>query len=831
MLPIVSRALLTLTETSLKKGLKHSIRKHPILKNEAVRYFHISQKREINPLLPFDITDTLENEDLEQKNKKLEKEKKKIEKEKKKQKGKEKEDDNNENIENNNNDGNENDNSNNNDKTNKTSPSNEKTNNGNGVKNNSGNSNNTNKSSGNNGNDGNNGNGNRPLSPIEEFIMRQREKEEKQQEKEEEEREKEAERKEENWSRLKSAIVKCIETGLITFSSLLVLAISGLTYHELYKRRVLDKISDSFDEGDPTFQLQKHRISVQEKKYWVEREQQKFLDDVVTGKITGRYLLLVGEKGVGKTSSIMESIRKVNGKNCAIIDCSSDLELMRIRIGAALNFEFHEDYIGALFSIRGPRDTTALLDIERAFGKLEEVALKRVSETKEPLVLVFNDMHLIKDDEEGIKLVELLQQKAESLSGSRLATIIFNSDDYWVYENLKKLATRLEVVHFKDLNREEAIRTLKVARMKFFNDTVSDEDCNQIYNLIGGRPQHISHVAGHQNMITACNSLIDREKTWFLNQCGLLGEEMDDDVMESGKFSTSAMLLMREFVEMDRKRLKYLTKQNIGINKIEHELPELPLWRARQIMTRPDYIKQYDSLNIFTIDSHSRVRADSVPMMRGFHEIASQPGFDDLLTETIMRVADIESLNRTREVVAKDLVLGGRYKIEVSGGGNALDNNKKFEIPDNSRYQFTSSKELVSSERHPHLIPGKYTVSLEGGTKEIFDEERSGEDDDDDTIKLEEYDNGAHRQWWKKRLHNYNGYLSKADKEELKNYAENNEMVASRIFDDVKATDLTKTTLRSSLSKDDPNGDVLDLSRMPVDRDGQDDISDVSEKE
>lgn len=248
-------------------------------------------------------------------------------------------------------------------------------------------------------------------------------------------------------------------------------------------------------------------------------------------------------------------------------------------------------------------------------------------------------------------------------------------------------------------------------------------------------------------------------------------------------------------------------------------------------MTRPDYIKQYDSLNIFTIDSHSRVRADSVPMMRGFHEIASQPGFDDLLTETIMRVADIESLNRTREVVAKDLVLGGRYKIEVSGGGNALDNNKKFEIPDNSRYQFTSSKELVSSERHPHLIPGKYTVSLEGGTKEIFDEERSGEDDDDDTIKLEEYDNGAHRQWWKKRLHNYNGYLSKADKEELKNYAENNEMVASRIFDDVKATDLTKTTLRSSLSKDDPNGDVLDLSRMPVDRDGQDDISDVSEKE
>ncbi|GMG16290.1 unnamed protein product [[Candida] boidinii] len=501
-------------DADITTGLREVIFHEKILAHEEAKrgpkikrwFFHISQKREINPLLPFDLSDTLENEDLEQKNKKLEKEKKKIEKEKKKQNEKAKEEENNDNGENENGNDNENGNGNErdagniNDKTNQTSQSRENTKNGNGVANNNGN-NKANSGSGN-GNDGNgngNGNGNKPLSPIEEFIIRQREKEEKRQEKEEEEREKEAERKEENWSRFKSAMVKSIETGLITFSSLLVLAISGLTYHELYKKRVLDKISDSFDEGDPTFQLQKHRISVQEKKYWVEREQQKFLDDVVTGKITGRYLLLVGEKGVGKTSSIMESIRKVNGKNCAIIDCSSDLELMRIRIGAALNFEFHEDYIGALFSIRGPRDTTALLDIERAFGKLEEVALKRVSKTKEPLVLVFNDMHLIKDDEEGIKLVELLQQKAESLSGSRLATIIFNSDDYWVYENLKKLATRLEVVHFKDLNREEAIRTLKVARMKFFNDTVSDEDCNKIYNLIGGRPQHISHVAGHQN--------------------------------------------------------------------------------------------------------------------------------------------------------------------------------------------------------------------------------------------------------------------------------------------------------------------------------------------
>lgn len=138
---------------------------------------------------------------------------------------------------------------------------------------------------------------------------------------------------------------------------------------------------------------------------------------------------------------------------------------------------------------------------------------------------------------------------------------------------------------------------------------------------------------------------------------------MDDDVMESGKFSTSAMFLMRELVEMDRRRLKDVSIYNT-LHLSDHKLPELPLWRARQVMTRPDYIQVYDNLNIFTIDSLSRVRADSVPMMQAFHEIADMPGFDDFLEETADRVSAIESLGRTRELVAKDLVEGGKYTVK-----------------------------------------------------------------------------------------------------------------------------------------------------------------------
>ena len=97
-------------------------------------------------------------------------------------------------------------------------------------------------------------------------------------------------------------------------------------------------------------------------------------------------------------------------------------------------------------------------------------------------------------------------------------------------------------------------------------------------------------------------------------------------------------------------------------------IPEIPLHKARQIMTRSDFIRSYDHANLFTITSNAVVRADSVPMQRAFRSICSEEGFDEHLEATLQRVSDIESLGRTREVVAKDLVLGGQYKILLKDG-------------------------------------------------------------------------------------------------------------------------------------------------------------------
>ena len=95
-----------------------------------------------------------------------------------------------------------------------------------------------------------------------------------------------------------------------------------------------------------------------------------------------------------------------------------------------------------------------------------------------------------------------------------------------------------------------------------------------------------------------------------------------------------------------------------------HVLPSFQLHEAQQIMTRADFIRALDQLFLFSITSSARVRASSVPMQRAFRQIVAQKGFREHLQATIDRISDIESLGRTRELVAKDLVLGGKYKIK-----------------------------------------------------------------------------------------------------------------------------------------------------------------------
>ncbi|KLU90977.1 hypothetical protein MAPG_09502 [Magnaporthiopsis poae ATCC 64411] len=489
---------------------------------------------------------------------------------------------------------------------------------------------------------------------------------------------------------------RMLESAATSFASILVLALgfggAGYGYHKFYKHLVLQKMQGAFEPGDPVLDLAAMSKGMtaalpparttgdgqhaEEAPHWVQRSEQRKVNDIVAGDEVGHYYLFLGEKGTGKSSMLLDAMRKIDGDGVAMFEAHADLEIFRIRLGKALDYEFHEDYIGSYFSERGPRDTTALLDIERALNKLEKVAmLYRKKRPGRPLVVIINQMHLVRDDDDGKDLLELLQQRAEQWAAARLVTMVFNSDDYWVYERFKQLATRMEVVSIQDLPKTEATAALKKYRLRHFQQHLSDDLAEKIYDKVGGRLSFLNRVAkvkDSERMLKKCDDIIEMEKTWFLNQCWILGMEMDDDVMDQQKWASAAMVLALALVDKEAEMDKTYDPVK------GHVLPSFALHEAQQIMTRADFIRALDRLNLFTITSKAKVRASSVPMQMAFREICSEPGFRKHLDETMLRIADIESLGRTRELVAKDLVIGGHYEIETQhaaatglGGGGA----------------------------------------------------------------------------------------------------------------------------------------------------------------
>ncbi|KAM3527465.1 hypothetical protein MY4038_006334 [Beauveria bassiana] len=505
-----------------------------------------------------------------------------------------------------------------------------------------------------------------------------------------------------------SVASKMAESAATTFASILVLglgfAAAGYIYHRSYKMLVVNKMVRAFEPGDPVLDLAavakdmpSHRETSEER--WVHRDEQTIVDAIVDGRDVGHYFLMIGDKGTGKSSMLLEAMRKIDGDGVSMFEAHADLEVVRLRLGKALNYEYHEDYIGGYFSERGPRESTALLDIERALNKLEKVAMKLIEKRKKPLILIVNQMHLLRDDDDGRDLIELLQQRAEQWAATNLVTMVFNSDDYWVYERLKQLATRMEVLPITDLPKAQAVDALKKYRQRYWGESLDMERLEQVYDRVGGRLSFLNKVAKSKDMLATCESIQDIEKKWFLNQCWILGMEMDDDVMDQQKWAAAAMVLAQALVAKE-KDMELIYDPVVG-----HLLPSYPFHIAQELMTRCDFIRKLDSLNLFSITSKADVRASSVPMHRAFQEICSQPGFDKHLELTIQRIADIESLGRTRELVAKDLVLGGHYEIEAGRKGITVrikEAENKDDLLSFVRTQSSPAKADVSTKKDKH---------------------------------------------------------------------------------------------------------------------------------
>lgn len=345
------------------------------------------------------------------------------------------------------------------------------------------------------------------------------------------------------------------ESAATTFASILVLglgfALAGYIYHKSYKMLVVKKMTRAFLPGDPVLEMAATgkgvpHASGRNEDHWVTRPEQAKVDDIIAGRESGHYFLIIGEKGSGKSSMLIEAMRKIDGDGVSMFEAHPDMEIFRLRLGKALDYEFHEDYIGGYFSERGPRESTALLDVERALNKLEKVAMRMRNTRRKPLILIVNQMHLLRNVEEGRDLIELLQQRAEQWAAANLVTMVFNSDDYWVYERFKQLATRMEVLPVTDLPKKDAMCALAKYRARYFRENLSSQTLEEIYKRVGGRVSFLNRVAKSQDMLATCEKIKEVEKRWFLNQCWILGMEMDDDVMDQQKWAVSELIETRQ---------------------------------------------------------------------------------------------------------------------------------------------------------------------------------------------------------------------------------------------------------------------------------------------
>ncbi|GAA5870409.1 hypothetical protein JCM16303_001994 [Sporobolomyces ruberrimus] len=495
-----------------------------------------------------------------------------------------------------------------------------------------------------------------------------------------------------------------IESMLATGAGIALLAGTGAAYHYWYKWEVLRKMERAFTKGfDPALELalaSKFESDGTVKKGRIRRKEQDYIDKVMN--VTGEYLLLLGPKGTGKTSMVMEAMINNSADGIAMLEAHEDAEVVRLRLGKALDFEYSEDSFAGLFQRRDPREAGPILDIERALSKLEKVAIRFRKKHGRPIVLVIQNAHFIRDDDDGHALLHMLQQRAEAWAGSGVATFVFISDNFHTYRHLRRSATRMHTLSIRDLTPHETHTYLSGTHERLFpsEPPVTPAQSLKVWDMVGGRLSFLSKVVKSHDLEESARDLVAEYKEWLHSRVGLI-PDLDDDVMDEQKVSYCSFYLFQHFAklagdpkaEISVAALKQIEKEELDdvsddtiasdlVNSLPDELDIKVTYRnARFIMTRPDYIDDLDSWHIINVDKHHYVRPDSRLMLTVFKEIAAEEDFQDQIDNVSDRVNAIESLHRTRELTVKtgEGDLGGFLRLRL---GHLLPEHEKKEEDD-----------------------------------------------------------------------------------------------------------------------------------------------------
>ncbi|WOO81138.1 uncharacterized protein LOC62_03G004670 [Vanrija pseudolonga] len=476
---------------------------------------------------------------------------------------------------------------------------------------------------------------------------------------------------------------------------------AGTGYLYWYKAHVLSRVEGAFEGGyDPALELASDLVLPHT--HHVKRREQPLIDAIFRGEDAGGYYLIIGPKGTGKGTMLTDAMRAIHAEGNSICEAHPDLEVFRLRLGKALDFDYFEDWQGSLFSRADPRNGGPSLDIERAMTKLEKVALKYARKNGRPLVMAFTNIHLFPNTEEGHAVLRQLQQRAEQwaarvcdivaawLMFQGMMTMVFTTDDFWCLDKMKKTANRMRILSVTDLTAAESISALRSLRRHYLGRGCppaeevrieSDDVLRRVYELVGGRTSFLARCARASNMIEEAETMIDLEKGWLLSKIGLI-PEMDDDVMDEQKWASCSWLLLRDLadkgpaldpplghrpdhdavdspdgiqltpsvydqtsgcpapIDDENESVPHVPAADLSVDV---ELPKVTFDDARRLMTRTDFFEGLDHDNIISIDVRHDVRPDNMLILRAAQQVVAEEDFDSMLDQTRDRVDEIEA--------------------------------------------------------------------------------------------------------------------------------------------------------------------------------------------
>ncbi|CAG8758560.1 14189_t:CDS:2 [Gigaspora margarita] len=387
-------------------------------------------------------------------------------------------------------------------------------------------------------------------------------------------------------------LFRVMEVALTTMIGLAVIGIGGVFYHSWQVvKKLFHKVKLAFKTPDPLIK----GIS----REFLEREEfLETIDKAIGGRAPGKYILLVGERGTGKTKLILNAITKINQYGVVLAEAHSDSEIFKIRLGKALKYTYREDYIGQLFYREAPERGSALLDVEKALNVIETVAIKHYKKRGCPLVLVINHIHAFKDDKEGEDMLELLQQR--------------------------RVASQMEVIMVRDLKPKEAMNLLKTKRQE------PEDELEKIVERVGGRLSYIDKLAKESDIYATVKYLENEERTWIINRIGLI-PNFEGSALDKQQYASCAWKLISAIVK----------SPSHSVTTSE----------GRIITGNPKWINMMDQDDIIMIDENQNIKANSKILLNIFEEIVNQDGFDELLDNVCERVNEINKGQNTRELI------------------------------------------------------------------------------------------------------------------------------------------------------------------------------------